>query len=461
MAESKQFKEITLTHSSRGRKLSRPITFRIIIARSPGEKAVQDYVIESLSIKMPSLIPFVFENSTVVNRAKDLKFHYIGSPATLYQDVYGVYRFSKWIGQSPDELFKGCLNRKGKPDPSRLDELKRRLDDFMCDLKAGNTAPSTVANYVKGVKGLFKSNGVPLELPFRISRKKAEPDHSPTPEELQQVLDIAAPRERAIVSFLALTGVREGTLVRLKYRHVQQDLEARVSPIHIHVEVDITKGEYGAFDTFLAGEGVEYLKAYLQSRRAGTEKIPSEEIMPDSPLFSWASCGRPLTESRIHALVSRLYLRAGIISKADKGRRYRVRPHSLRKYFRTQLAALSIPTDHVEYMMGHVMSTYNDVQSLGIEKLRNEYATAGLSIRPRTRASKIEMVKSMLESIGVSPEEMRAALVKPNRTVIGLEDGEAVQLKALQGVMKRALLKELGINSWLESGSPAEIRTPV
>jgi hypothetical protein len=46
---------------------------------------------------------------------------------------------------------------------------------------------------------------------------------------------------------------------------------------------------------------------------------------------------------------------------------YTVRTHSLRKYFRTQLSAAKIDDEIKEYMLGHTVSTYEDVQSLGIE----------------------------------------------------------------------------------------------
>jgi hypothetical protein len=42
---------------------------------------------------------------------------------------------------------------------------------------------------------------------------------------------------------LALGGFRIGTLVKLKYRHVKRDLEKMITPIHIHVEAEITKGK--------------------------------------------------------------------------------------------------------------------------------------------------------------------------------------------------------------------------
>jgi len=58
---------------------------------------------------------------------------------------------------------------------------------------------------------------------------------------------------------LALGGFGEGTLIRLKDRHVRTDLEKGVVPIHVHVEAEITKGKYHDYDTYLGAEAATYL----------------------------------------------------------------------------------------------------------------------------------------------------------------------------------------------------------
>jgi len=86
---------------------------------------------------------------------------------------------------------------------------------------------------------------------------------------------------------LGLGGFRGETLSKLKYRHVKEDLEAKRTPLHIHVEVDETKGQYGDYDTFLSQEAVENLTLYLQLRRQGNPdgRTPQEQNENDSPLY--------------------------------------------------------------------------------------------------------------------------------------------------------------------------------
>jgi hypothetical protein len=66
---------------------------------------------------------------------------------------------------------------------------------------------------------------------------------------------------------------------------------------------------------------------------------------------------KPISENAIYRLVHRLYFKAGLIVKKEYtnatkrntvSTRYRLRPHSIRKYFRTQLSSLNtIPIDYM------------------------------------------------------------------------------------------------------------------
>jgi len=102
---------------------------------------------------------------------------------------------------------------------------------------------------------------------------------------------------------------------------------------------------------------------------------------------------------------------------------YELRTHSLRKFFKTQLIGAGVPESHVNYMMGHVTDTYNDVQRLGVEKLRQVYSNAALTISPMTRVSKVEALKEMVRAMGMNPEQVlnREALTEPAATFIDSE----------------------------------------
>jgi hypothetical protein len=348
------------------------------------------------------------------------------------------------------------------------------LDDFVANLQAENLAPGSVSNHVKGVKALFRCNGLKLELPYSLSKRSVYEDRAPTPEDLQKMLDIADLRERVIITMLALSGFRTGTLTKLQYRHVKRDLERNMIPIHIHIEAEITKGKYHDYDTFLGQEAAEYLKVYLEYRRKGspTGRKHPEIINDESPLIrdGQSNIIKPITTGRIHSVIHNLYVKAGLLTSNPRGRRYDLRAHSIRKFYRTQLASLGVQTDYIEYMMGHTISTYHDIRMKGIEFLRGIYISSGLSIRPKTRVSKIDALKEIIRAWGLNPDEVltRDALSQPHRTVIDQNQLEQTQLTQLATALRHQMLKDFQqnqtqnrINSCRGSGSPEEIRTLV
>ena len=192
---------------------------------------------------MPSLVPFSFDNDSVLEVAKHLLRHRTGSSGTLYQYVYGIHRFSHWLNIQPDQLIQNCQDQDGDPNPKALAKYSKLLDDFVGELQAEELAPGSVSNHVKGVKALFRASNLKLELAYSLPKRSIYKDRAPTPEELALIIDLAEIRVKTIISLLALGGFRTGTLVKLQYRHVKRDLEKGTMPIHIHVEAEITKGQ--------------------------------------------------------------------------------------------------------------------------------------------------------------------------------------------------------------------------
>ena len=465
---------ITITHSPRGYKLQEPLTLSVPETKNAADEKLQQYVIDSLSWKMSSLVAFTFNNSSTLEVAKHLLRHCTGSTATLYQYIYGIHRFCRWANTQPDQLIESCQDQDGDPKPKAISKYSRLLDDFVGCLQAEGLAPGTVSNHVKGVKALFRANRMKLELPYNLSKRIVYSDRAPTPEELQQVIEIADVREKVIVSMLALGGFRIGTLVKLQHRHIKRDLEKMNTPIHVHVEAEITKGKYHDYDTFLGQEAAEYLRTYIELRRQGspTGRTPPENIHDESPLIRDKLYRYPktITPGRLHQIIHELYIKADLITRKPLGRRYDLRAHSIRKFFRTQMAALGVDRDYIEYMMGHTISTYHDIKMKGIEFLRGIYTASGLSIKPKTRVSKIDALKEIIRAWGMNPEEIltRDALTKPHRTVVDRSQVEQSQIHQLTVALKQQMIKEIresenekSINSCLGVGSPGEIRTPV
>ena len=206
---------------------------------------------------------------------------------------------------------------------------------FCGELQDNGLAPSRISNYVKAIRALYRVNGIDVKLPQPLSRRAMHRDRAPKPEEFQRLIDIAGLREKVVVSMLALGGFREGTLVKLKYRHVREDLEKGIVPIHIYIEAAITKGKYHDYDTFLGKEAADYLQAYLETRRLGSPdgKIPPETLTDESPLIrdETSRSAKSIGEKQVYKTVHNLYFKASLL-KQGYGESYNLKVHSARAW---------------------------------------------------------------------------------------------------------------------------------
>ena len=86
-----------------------------------------------------------------------------------------------------------------------------------------------------------------------------------------------------------------------------------------------------------------------------------------------------------------------------------------------------------------------------------------MSIKPKTRVSKIDALKEIIRAWGMNQEEIltRDAMTKPHRTVIDRSKVELDQIHQLSVALKQQMIKEIhetenkkSMNSRLSIGSP-------
>jgi site-specific recombinase XerD len=440
-----QSDKLILQYTLRGWKLQQPVILSLDKVLAAKEKGLINYIFSAFLSERPALLTFVFDNQSIIKLARHFLRHCSGSLHSCYSYTDTVEKYAKWLGYSPDLIIADIKPVGNIADPQRVQNHCGYLDEYVAGLQDEGLSPGRVHTCAKHVRTFYRVNGVKIELANPLSRRVVYKDRAPKPEELAKLLEIAALREKAIIVLLALSAFREETLSKLQYRHVQEDLEANRLPVHVHVEADITKGKYCDYDTFIGAEALQFLKLYLERRKKGVGRIPPETLTPESPLFRDEHDRNPksLGPKQIRKVIHDLYLEAGLI-KQKRGRMFDLRVHSLRKYFKTQMLALGVQPDYVDYMMGHTVDTYHDIQSLGVDKLRNIYQAAGLTIIPKTRVSKVDALKEIIRAWGMNPEQLLAkdALAEGAITRINPEDIENHQLVVLSNQIKELMRNE-------------------
>ena len=294
----------------------------------------------------------------------------------------GIARFSRYMGMSPQEIIE-----RFRQDPSFATES---LCDFIADMKS-QLAVKTMKNVLQGIRIWLKENkahkGIDWEEVvstfrsyFGKVRTLVNRDYI-SREEIIKLLHVAKLRERAIICCAASSGLRIGdTLLKLQLKHIKDDIWDEGLPFYmIEVPGQYTK-EGIPHITFISAEAASYLRAYLKER-----ENEGERITPESPLFV-SQYRKPLQPQSFRNVWAELCRKAGIdrrgvpikgCKKLPNGQVvrhaiiYNIRPHSLRKYFKTACSMAGVDRMASEAFLGHSLAAF------GIESVY-DYCVANL-----------------------------------------------------------------------------------
>lgn len=400
-----------------------------------------NYICRSLIAKNPKLVPFMWYNESARLLARHYRIYRTSSDKSLVNASESLYSFSEHEGMQPDEIVASVFDSEGNQIQKTVRGLKRDIEEWHALMKTWELAPSTIRQRISFLKTWLEVNEIDIGKLQEGTKYVKYPVRAFTEKELTRLVEMGDEVEKVIASILATSGLRAGTLAGLKYKHVRGDLEAGISPLCIHIKAEETKGKYADYYTFINGEAVEYLKLYLEHRRRGSEsgKIPPEELNDESPLIrdSKSREVKGINGQQVYRRIHNLMHKVGLIT-LNSQKRYELNAHSFRKWFKTQMTARGVQSDYVEFFMGHVLSTYQDVKSLGVEELRKVYRKADLSIRPKNEVSKLDQLKAFAETLGLDPDSIsyEDGYVGPYRTVAG----EEAEISALQGAIRDTLL---------------------
>jgi len=346
-----------------------------------------------LCLTNESLMRYVLEKVMIRTRSR----------ATLKNCVEALVAVMKKVRKTPDQLVE--MARRDREGVERM--LVGVLKSFMRNREHSESIIQTWRSYLKK---FFVVNGIDIKLniefPCIYYRYESE---CPTPAQVVEMIDLATnPRDKAIISMLATSGLRIGTLLRLKYKHLKRDLEAGRIPVAIHVPAEITKGKYMSYITFINLEAVTYLKLWLKE----WERLVGRKIRDDDYIFislKYPRPDKPITPlDWTPRVFNRIRERMGIKRHEGRVKRFVITPHGLRKFFRTQMARGGANEMAIEYMMGHRTGAYMRVEALGEEWLRDQYLRGRLKLR-RWRPSREEtlrLLREQLRNLGYSEEEM-------------------------------------------------------
>lgn len=230
-------------------------------------------------------------------------------------------------------------------------KLQIMIEDYIMDLRK-HYNPNSIPMFFYPLQSFFEANDVDLKwkkikklFPQKI---KLSGDEAYSDEDVKKMLDYAITiRNKALIHFLASSGVRIGAIQDLKLKHLGE------MPLGCK-SILVYEDSVEEYTTFLTPEASKVLDEYLQVR-----KNDREYISPDSPVFRikyrmGIEKPKPMSDKSIQGVIWRCVVQSHV-ERTRKGVRYsKQQDHAFRKRFKTALQLNpEVNPSIIEKLMGH------------------------------------------------------------------------------------------------------------
>lgn len=218
-------------------------------------------------------------------------------------------------------------------------------------------AIKTITNHLNFAHGVFQfaiKRGLIHSNPVAMCDRPRAPYRDPdirflNPDELERLLgavaldDVLGPTDHTLYVVAAMTGLRQGELVALRWRDV--DFEANV----VRVRRNLTRGDWGTPKTRRSSRAVplaERVATALESHLSRSHYRADDQLV-----FCHPHTGKPYDASKLRERFYEHMATAGM--KERCGRKGGITFHSLRHTFGTRMAAVGVPMRTLQEWMGH------------------------------------------------------------------------------------------------------------
>lgn len=261
--------------------------------------------------------------------------------------IKGLSQFFNQNGNSnPDELIQKI--KSGEIDANEV------YRDFIVKLASANLAPKSVASWAAAVKKYLAANGIEVTRKVPIKVYNMHEDTLPSKEDLKKVLDASNLKARVCILVMASAGLRIGELHQLRI----SDVDMTKDPAVVRVKAAGAKERKGRI-TFLSDEARKVVEEYLSKRH---------NISVDSPLIA-TDQGNAMSYQNLQFILNNAFRKFS----AKEGKRFKLHPHSLRKWFKTQLIAAGVPGPIVDRLTGHSRYLAQEYELYTEDQLRQWY----------------------------------------------------------------------------------------
>lgn len=291
--------------------------------------------------------------------------------STLKTYLQILKKFCEIVELSPAELISDADAEEDNGVKLRNRKINIYFLKFKKQLIQEGKAENTINLYINAVKSFY--DAMDIQLPkIKTSRGdiSLEKNYGKliSKEELLKLINVAPPREKALIYLMALSGMSQkearsltlenffnaaGNSIKKEINSVEDlfEFENKLCCEVLTLEIIRKKANY-RYITFLPPEATIQIIYYIRERMFGrNEKIRIKNIK--SPIFV-KNTGEPADRDIIVTNFRRIGIMAGF--KKEKGAYSFWRAHSLRKYFISTIINEISHKDEANFMAGHKIS---------------------------------------------------------------------------------------------------------
>jgi integrase len=252
--------------------------------------------------------------------------------------------------------------------------IQMDICEFITDYSK-KVAPASVSSYVSGLQKFYTMNDIILNWKkirnFEPEYEKVAEDRPYNHTEIKQLIDIAGPRNKALILLMSSSGIRVGAIPSLRVKDLIPIESYAIYRINVY-----PRSKKSSYFSFCTPECRHAIDSYLEYRKRSGERIED-----DSPVFrtDYNAYGRmirkvePCSTIAIMHTMDRLLRDIGLRGVGLENQKYKrqhiMRCHGFRKFFETNAFKAGMDNIYIRRHMGQKSGLEDSYLKLSEEEL--------------------------------------------------------------------------------------------
>lgn len=335
------------------------------------------------------------------------------------------------FSQLPPEELKEEINKEfGKPLTERRAIEKRLRRFYLWMTEESDLSEKLSSTYIGALMSFYRHYNyrcnISVTREFKPTRKN--PQMNLTVEDVRKLANHSKNlRDRAIILTLYQSGMDVSTLCSLRIRDIWKGLEENQLPLRITLTRPKEKIEY---NTFLATDAIEAVRAYLLERRRKEGKLKASDHLF---VKEWKKTGNPsrMKTRLISKFFRQLAVETGLTTEEEiKEAHWNVaHPHALRRAFADTLRVAGVNEQTIDYMLGHKLRFGGAYFGEAFEQYKN--AMDKLAVFGSTEEVVNIRLQSLEEEVKVLKNQLTNVLIEELHPTEAVNIREATKLKEI------------------------------